>query len=232
MSHHQHTVPPQPPALEGRTRGAAARTTALIGSVAVLAALAVSGCGSSDAGGVAHLTDAGPHKLSVPATLVDGTYTKGSDSDPAPQEVIKEVESWGGHDLKDVSATYQKGKGLTARILTYTGFYGTFDDPEKAVDEWFALLARTTSGDHQYVGRPEELKPSGFTIGVMKCQQVRIDDVVVQTDAVCVWGDGSTLALVTSHPPRLGDASATVPTSLHDAAELAATVREEVRVKV
>lgn len=223
MNHDQQTVMPHSSSQEGRTH----RAAVLFAVVAALAVTTACGAGTTT---WSPLTDDGAHRLTAPTTLLDGKFRKSADGAPVTDGDLRIVGTWGGHDVKGVGATYQEGTSLTARILTYSGLYGTFDDPGKAVDAWLAQM-KAEAGDHTFVGSPEQFTPSGFDNGVMKCQQVESRDVVTQTDPVCVWGDHTTLGLVTTHPPRLGAASATVPTPLGDAAELTVEVREQVRVK-
>jgi hypothetical protein len=86
------------------------------------------------------------------------------------------------------------------------------------------------------VGSPEAFTPSGLSNGIIKCQesQVTNDNAtsgMPKTMAVpiCIWGDHSTAALVMSFDIA-GLASGKGPT-MQDVADLAAKLRNDVRVK-
>jgi hypothetical protein len=114
----------------------------------------------------------------------------------------------------------------------FAGVYGTIDDPEKVVDAMFAQMkkdsAESSSGG-KLVGSPQEFKPAGFKNGVMKCQQIKTTTSGQTMEMpFCIWGDHSTLTYVLSYD--LAALTAGKTTSMADAAELTAKVRNDVRV--
>jgi hypothetical protein len=239
---------PQPPAPGGGKK----KTALIIGSVAVVAAIAVGaylviGGSSSGSGSVA---DDGPHKLTTPATVINDTYKKSDSSGDTPtmsDSDIKDFEKWGVKNAKDAGAGYVNGTGLTAKNLSFTGVYGTIDDPEAVVDAMFAKLKTESEKDQskdktkgKLIGSPQEFKPSGFSNGILKCQAAEITNTDSSTSTagapktvkvpLCVWGDHSTVASVTSV-----DIAAFLTGksgSLDDAAATAAKLRSDVRVKI
>jgi hypothetical protein len=224
---------PQPPASGGGKKKAGL----IIGGVAVVVAIAVGAyfvIGSGGGSG-SDIADDGPHKLAAPATIVDGQYKKGDDSGVGgmSEDDIKDAESWGVKNAKDVSAGYSSGSGLTAKNLMFTGVYGTIDDPEKVVDAMFAQMAKEAAKDSdegKLVGSPEKFTPAGFENGVMKCQAVETSESGKKfTMPFCIWGDHSTVTYVLSYDTAALAAGKSTP--LKDAAELAAKVRKDVRVK-
>jgi hypothetical protein len=199
---------------------------AVIGVVAAL--LARGGGGGSD------IADDGAHKLVAPATVIDGTYKKGgtSESDTLTEDDIEDAESWGVKNPKDVTASYSAGTGATQKQLMFAGVWGTIDDPEKAVDAMLGRMneeAEKESGA-KITGSPTEQKPAGFDNGVMKCQEVESTEGGVTVKMpFCVWGDHSTLVYVLSfdYGALMGGKAQT----MEQAAELAAKLRKDVRVK-
>ena len=229
---------PQPPPPGGGKK----KTTAIVlGSVAVVAAIAVgayfvlgSGSGSSGGSGIA---DDGAHKLTTPATVLDGAYKKSGDSgaDELTEDDIKDAEAWGVQNPKDVSAVYTSGESLTAKTLMFAGVYGTIDDPEKVVDAMFAQMKSeseksSSSDDGKLVGSPQEFTPAGFDNGIMKCQQIESTESGTTTQMpFCIWGDHSTLSYVLTYD--IASLAAGKSSTLEEAAELAAKLRADVRVK-
>ncbi|MFE3168651.1 hypothetical protein [Streptomyces sp. NPDC059224] len=225
---------PQPPAPGAGKK----RTGLIIGAVAVVAAIAVGayfalGSSGGSAGSVA---DDGPHKLTAPAVVIDGAYKKqgNSESGKLTSSDVKDAEGWGIHDPKDVSASYVQGSGLTAKSLTFSGVYGTIDDPGKTVDAMFAeTKAESAKSDSEgkLVGEPRTFKPAGFE-GIMKCQEIESKDSSTgksTTMPFCVWGDHSTVAYVFAYD--LAAIATGKSGSMDDTASLTAKLRDDVRVK-
>ncbi|MER5435044.1 hypothetical protein [Streptomyces sp. NPDC002588] len=228
---------PQPPAPSG---GGGKKAGIVLGAVAVVVAIGVGAyfvIGGGGSAGGSGITDDGAHKLSAPATILDGQYKKGGAdaSDGLTEDDVKDAESWGVQNPKDVSAGYTAGEGLTAKNVMFSGVYGTIDDPEKVVDALFAQMKKESesgsdSSEGKLVGTPKEFKPAGFANGVMKCQEIQTTESgTTVTMPVCVWGDHSTLSYVLSYD--LAALTAGKSTSLDEAADLTAKVRNDVRVK-
>ncbi|MDX2545439.1 hypothetical protein ACOT81_15690 [Streptomyces sp. WI04-05B] len=226
---------PQPPAPGGGKK----KTGIVIGAVAVVAAVAVGAYFvlSGGSSGGSDIADDGAHKLTAPATVLDGEYKKSgnSESDGLTADEIKDAESWGVQNPKDVSAMYASGEGLTAKNVMFSGVYGTIDDPEKVVDAMFAQMKAesTKSGsadDGKLVGSPQEFTPAGFDNGVMKCQEIETSESGKTTKMpFCIWGDHSTLSYVLTYD--LAALTVGKSATMEEAAEFAAKLRKEVRVK-
>ncbi|MGY1500914.1 hypothetical protein ACW4TU_30775 [Streptomyces sp. QTS52] len=224
---------PQPPAPGGGRK----KTAIILGAVAVVAAIAVGAwfvLGSGSGGGSA-IADDGAHKLTAPATVLDGAYKSGGGSaEKMSDEDIKEAEAWGVQNPKNVSADYTAGSGLATKKLMFSGVYGTIDDPEKVVDAMFTKMktesTKDSSFDGKLVGSPEAFTPSGFDNGVMKCQHIESTASGTTTKMpICIWGDHSTLSYVISYD--LASITTGGGGSLEDASALAAKLRADVRVK-
>ncbi|WP_105974454.1 hypothetical protein [Streptomyces geranii] len=228
---------PQPPPGGGKKK-----TTAIVlGSVAVVAAIAVGawfvlGTDGGSGGGSA-IADDGAHKLTAPATVLGGEYKKSGDSaaDGLSEDEIKDAEAWGVENPKDISAVYASGESLTAKTLMFAGVYGTIDDPEKVVDAMFAQMKSesakgTSADDGKLVGSPQEFTPAGFENGIMKCQQIESTESGTTTKMpFCIWGDHSTLSYVLTYD--LASLASGKASTMEEAAELAAKLRADVRVK-
>lgn len=235
--------PPAPPAGGGKKK-----TGLIIAAVAVVAALGV-GAYFVFGGGGASVADDGPHKLTTPATVLDGQYKKAdnnSSSSGFDEKDLNDAKKWGVTDPKDVSASYSSGTGLQAKSIGFSGVYGSIDDPEKAVDAMFDKIKTESQKDQsdddtkgELVGSPEEFNPDGFENGIMKCQEVKItnNDSSASSDVpktlsmpFCIWGDHSTLAYVIS--TDVAQLATGKGSSLDDAAANTAKLRNDVRVKI
>ncbi|MFK4150013.1 hypothetical protein [Streptomyces sp. NPDC004065] len=235
---------PQPPAPGGGKK----KTGLIIGAVAVVAAIAVGAYFAlSGSGGSGSVADDGPHKLSTPTTVINGTYKKSeksSSDDSMSDDDLADFAKWGVKNPQHAGATYQSGTGLAVKTLSFSGVYGTIDDPEAVVDAMFAKIKseseKDQSGDRtkgKLLGSPETVHPSGLSNGIMKCQVAEITNNSSSASSsgpktmkmpFCIWGDHSTVADVVS----LDLASvATGGGSVDTTASLAAKLRNDVRVK-
>ncbi|MEU9212081.1 hypothetical protein AB0D27_30135 [Streptomyces sp. NPDC048415] len=236
---------PQPPAPGGGKK----KTGLIIGAVAVVAAIAVAAyfvIGSGSGGG-SSVADDGAHKLTAPATVLGGEYKK-SDSAGSPDEMssddLADFQKWGVKNPKDVSAGYSKGAAAATQTLSFSGVYGTIDDPEAVVDAMFAKLKteseKDQSGDSskgKMVGSPKAVTPAGFDGGIMKCQEAEITNTSstggstakTVTMPFCIWGDHSTVVdvIAMNYAGFLTGKAGTID----DTAALAAKLRKDVRVK-
>ncbi|MDL5201584.1 hypothetical protein [Streptomyces sp. ALI-76-A] len=232
---------PQPPAPGGGKK----KTGLVIGAVAVVAAIAVGayfviggGGGSSD------VADDGPHKLTTPATVLNGEYKKAEDADSGgfDKDDIKDAEKHGVKNAKDVNAGYQSGSEenpFAMKMVNFMGVYGDIEDPEAVVDGMFTEMKKSASedGEGEAVGSPKAFTPSGLEGAVLKCQETKVkgDSSAGSTGPsevsvpVCIWGDHSTLGVII--PLDLADAMAGKAADLSGAADLTAKVRKDVRVK-
>ncbi|MEV7390246.1 MULTISPECIES: hypothetical protein [unclassified Streptomyces] len=234
---------PQPPAPGGGKK----KTGLVIGAVAVVAAVAVGAyfvlAGNNSAGGI---KDDGAHKLTTPATVINGTYKKSDgsgSSDGLTDSDVSDFEKMGVKNPKAVSAGYGNGSGVTTKSLSFAGVYGTIDDPEAVVDAMFAKVKSESekSGSSEkgkLVGSPETVSPAGFANGVMKCQVIQVDNSSAASagepktlkSPMCIWGDHSTVALVSAF--SFANLAGSDSSLIADNAETTAKLRNDVRVKL
>ena len=237
---------PEPPA----SGGGGKKTALIIGAVAVVAVIGVGAylvIGKGGGGG--SVADDGPHKLTTPATVIDGTYKKSDDatgSDSVSDSDLAGFRKWGVKNPTGVNAGYVNGKGLAAKSLGFSGVYGTIDDPEAVVDAMFAKVKaeseKDQSGDQtkgKLLGSPETVHPSGFSNGIMKCQVAQFENTGSSSTSAgaaktvkmpfCIWGDHSTVAHVMAF--SLAGMASGDGGSIDQAADLAAKLRNDVRVK-
>ncbi|MET9120907.1 hypothetical protein [Streptomyces sp. NPDC004528] len=224
---------PQPPAPGGGRK----KTGLIIGAVAVVAVIAVGAALLLGGGGGSSVADDGAHKLTAPAVVIDGTYKKSGDakSGTMSQSDIKDAESWGVKNPKDISATYQNGSPLNGKLVTFSGVWGSIDDPEKVIDAMFANTEKESkkgsASDGKLVGSPQKMTPAGFKNGVMKCQFVETEANSKTTRMpICIWGDHSTVAYVVSYD--MASVLKGKSGSMDVAAETASKLRDDVRVKL
>ncbi len=200
--------------------------------------------GGGDGGG--SVADDGPHRLTTPATVVDGQYKKADDVDSGgfDNDDLKNAEKHGVKNAKDVHADYQAGdknNPLAMSVINFMGVYGEIDDPEKVVDAMFAEVEKNATSDSEgeVVGSPKAYTPSGLDGAVLKCQEMRIKDDSSDSGTpagpseirmpVCIWGDHSTIGAVIH--ADMADALSGKSPDLQKAAELSAKFRKDVRVK-
>ncbi|CAM5440322.1 hypothetical protein SAVIM338S_02623 [Streptomyces avidinii] len=124
----------------------------------------------------------------------------------------KEAEGVGIKDPTQVGMNYQSGdpkNPLTAKGLNFSGLYGEVADPEKAVDSYFAMAKLNAGKDKslsvELIGSPQAMTPAGFKGAVMKCQEMKMTSTSTTekgpkelTLPLCVWGDYSTLSMVSA----------------------------------
>ncbi|MGW8777103.1 hypothetical protein ACWGNM_03405 [Streptomyces sp. NPDC055796] len=133
-------------------------------------------------------------------------------------EQRKEAESRGVSNARAASGIYNAESTdaddpakVGGRRLTFDGLYGEIADPARALDDYFANVAKKgLKGDGkprglvmQRVGSPRAVKPAGFEGALMKCQDVKVThDKGVDAPKsgaadfqfpVCAWADRSTL---------------------------------------
>ncbi|MEU2131065.1 hypothetical protein [Streptomyces sp. NPDC018352] len=231
---------PMPPAQPKK------KTGLIVGSVVVALAVVGGGVYFLTGGGGGGLSDDGPHTLTTPAKVL-GEYKRAS-ADASDQkqddDATKELTQSGVENGKTVSGIYSTADltkfdpsnpndpaMLTAKGITFVGAYGKISDPAKALDTFFASLQKSASESKdkktQLLGSPEEVSPSGFENGIMKCQAASGMDAKTQkpkTDWFCAWSDYSTMAMVSP-----GNMTGSVDKDT--AAEITTDLRKEIRVK-
>ncbi|MFH9175406.1 hypothetical protein [Streptomyces albogriseolus] len=254
-------MPPQPPASGGGGGGGGGGKVAaiVVGAVAVVTAIGVGAyvlLGGSDGGGAAGLTDDGPHKLTVPKTVLDEYQRFGDGSEESGSDTAKDMEKsgvkngtavlgqwstadFGNYDPADPSTAGDfpdRDELLSAKGITMVGGYGEIADPEKTLDKFFANIQeqveksaeQNTGGmeNAELVGEPEEVEIAGT---VAKCQSTKSTNALTKkesTDWFCAWADRSTVGMVSP-----GDNAGT-GVGKDTAVELTTKLREQIRVKV
>ncbi|GAB3644804.1 hypothetical protein [Streptomyces sparsus] len=230
---------PQPPAGGGKGKG---RTIAVAaGALAVVGAL-IGGfflfSGGSD------LADDGPHTLNAPPTLLKEYKKLPEEQEQADgdNEFRDAIEALGVQDAETVEAGYStvdfadpaaanEGALATAKLMMVAGAWGTVDDPEKSVDDFFTFMAAKQAEDPEdsgeLIGEPETFEPEALDNAVMKCQRMKSDDGPGDSAIeapFCVWADHSTVGVIA--PMQFVGS-----TSTEQAAEITAKARSEMRVK-
>ncbi|WP_282794752.1 hypothetical protein [Streptomyces sp. CC224B] len=242
-------VPPPPSG-----GGGGKKTGAIIGAVAVVAAIGVGAyfvLGGSDGGGSGTVKDDGPHKLTTPETVLDGAYKlkpNSAKNDNMSPDKAKEAEEHGVKNAKNVEAQYESGSDdnpLGQKLFQFNGLYGEIEDPEAVVDKMFGSVEEKAAKDNgsakvTLVGSPKTFKPSGLDGALMKCQEMKYSFGGAATTgakvpkemsmATCIWGDKSTIGVgITADMANvMGGKSA----DLEEGAEKTAKFRKEVRVKI
>ncbi|MCZ7414233.1 hypothetical protein [Streptomyces sp. WMMC897] len=231
-------VPPPPPRksntgkVVGLSLGAVVLVGALVGGFIVF---------MGDDGGAGEAADDGPHKLVAPETVdayklqdgSGGSMGEGDFEDMLDTLGISEAESVEGeYNTVDTSNpdSLNESSLATMEIASFSGLYGSVEDPERAVDDFFGAMRAQASKDPEkgeLVGDPEGVSPDGADGSVMKCQEIRVKaSADVPTDmstAVCMWADYSTVGMVLPVKP-IGS------TSVDDAASITGKFRKEARV--
>lgn len=251
-------MPPQPPASGG---GGGKVAAIVVGALAVVTAIGVGAyflVGGGDGGGgtAAGLTDDGPHKLTVPKTVLDEYQRFGDGSEESDSDTAKDMEKsgvkngtailgqwstadFGNYDPADPSTAGDfpdQSELLTAKGITMVGGYGEIADPQKTLDKFFANIQdsveknseQNTGGmeNAELVGEPEEVEIAGT---VAKCQSTKSTNALTKkesTDWFCAWADHSTVAMVSP-----GDNAGT-GVGKDTAVDLTTKLREQIRVKV
>ncbi|MFC9581656.1 hypothetical protein ACFVJ8_02205 [Streptomyces yangpuensis] len=184
------------------------------------------------------------YKLAAPDAVddfkKDAKYKEADFTD----EDKKEAEAAGVKNPTQVGMDYLAGdpkNPLTAKGLKFSGLYGEIADPEKAVDGYFAKArmdaAKDGKSEVQLLGSPKTMSPANFKGAVMKCQDIKFTSKDTSakgpkeaTLPFCVWGDYSTIAMVSASDVASILASKPGYTQ-EQAAELAAKLYNTARVK-
>ncbi|MEU3912694.1 MULTISPECIES: hypothetical protein [unclassified Streptomyces] len=186
------------------------------------------------------------YKLVAPDSV--GEFQKNPEykEQPISDKDKREAEAAGIKNPTQVGMSYKAGdpkNPLTTKGLTFSGLYGDIADPEKSVDGYFALFKvnaaqKNDKATVELVGSPKSITPSGFKGAVLKCQEIKyIPKDPTATKGIkefaaplCIWGDYSTLAVVTA-----SDAASIMAGkpgyTLEQDADLAAKLYNTARVK-
>ncbi|MEU9757017.1 hypothetical protein AB0D90_28435 [Streptomyces althioticus] len=251
----QYGMPPQPPASGGGGGGKVAAI--VVGAVAVVTAIGVGAyllLGGDSGSTAAGLTDDGPHKLTVPKTVLGEYQRFGDGSEESGAENAKDMErsgvkngtailgqwstaDFGNYDPADPSTAGDfpdQSELLTAKGITMVGGYGEISDPQKTLDTFFSNIqdkveksaGQNTGGmdNAELVGEPEEVEIAGT---VAKCQSTKSTNALTKkesTDWFCAWADHSTVGMVSP-----GDNAGT-GVGKDTAVDLTTKLREQIRV--
>ncbi|MGW6943766.1 hypothetical protein ACWGF3_32825 [Streptomyces xanthophaeus] len=234
-------MPPQQPPKKSKTG------LIVVSSVVAVALIAAGGwyfLGSGSSSGNVSADTKG-YKLVAPETVddfkKDPKYTEPTFKDTEK----KELEAAGMKDPQQVGMNYQSGdpkNPLSAKGINFKGYYGELADPEKTVDGYFAMAKLNAAKDSkeaevELIGSPKTINPAGFKGAVLKCQEIKVTpkDTTAKgpkdlTLPVCIWGDYSTLSMVTA--TDLASVLAGKPGyTLEQTAEFAAKLYNTARVK-
>lgn len=185
--------------------------------IAVVLAVAVIGGGAwyftKGGGASASISaDTKGYKLVAPAAVDEFKKDPKSKPEEFTDKDRKEAEAVGVKNPTQVAQAYQSGdpkNPLAVKALNFQGVYGEIADPEKAVDAYFAMakadsMKSEDDGQAELVGSPKVMNPAGFKGAVMKCQELKLTPKKSETSPltkpftipVCIWGDYSTLSIV------------------------------------
>ncbi|MBT2466698.1 hypothetical protein J7E97_02140 [Streptomyces sp. ISL-66] len=200
-------MPPQQPPKKSK----AGVVIAVIVAVAVIAG---AGWYFTQGGGASASisADTKGYKLVAPESVDDFKKDPKHEQKNFSDKDKKEAEGVGIKNPTQVEMGYQAGdpkNPLTAKGLNFNGLYGEVADPEKSVDSYFAM-AKLNAGKEkelsvELIGSPQAMTPAGFKGAVMKCQEMKLTSTSTTqkgpkefTVPICVWGDYSTLSMVSA----------------------------------
>ncbi|MFK0235926.1 hypothetical protein [Streptomyces vinaceus] len=153
------------------------------------------------------------YKLVAPETVDDFKKNPNYKEKPLSDKDRQELEAIGIKNPTRVAMDYTSGdpsNALTTKGLSFQGLYGELADPEKSVDAYFATAKLNAGKDKSatvdMIGSPKSMSPSGFSGAVMKCQEMKITSTSTTaskgpkelTLPICIWGDYSTLTMVSA----------------------------------
>ncbi|MFE3625998.1 hypothetical protein [Streptomyces goshikiensis] len=210
----------QPPyGMPGQQPPKKSKAGVVIGVVVAVAVVAGAGWYFTKGGGAGGSVSADTkgYKLVAPETVDDFKKDPKSKPKSFSETDRKEAEAAGVKDPTQVTQGYQSGdpaNPLSAKGLNFQGVYGEIADPEKAVDAYFAQAKANTmkdgsEGTAELIGSPKAMTPTGFKGAVMKCQEIKFTPKQKSgaspnplskpmTLPVCIWGDYSTLSVITA----------------------------------
>ncbi|MFB7174241.1 hypothetical protein ACFCYM_25990 [Streptomyces sp. NPDC056254] len=184
----------------------------VIGVVVAVAVIAGGGWYLLGGGSGSVSDDTKGYKLVAPESVDDFKKDPKHKEKALTDEDKKEAEAAGVKNPTRVTMNYQAGdpqNPLALKGLNFSGVYGEIADPEKTVDGYFAMAklesAKDGKSEVELVGSPKAASPAGFEGAVMKCQDVKFTAKDTSkkgpkeaTVPICIWGDYSTLAMVSA----------------------------------
>ncbi|MEU6314217.1 hypothetical protein [Streptomyces sp. NPDC047014] len=195
-------------------------------------------------GGGSISTDTKGYKLVAPESVDDFKKDPKYQDKALSDKDKQEAEAAGIKNPTKVGMNYLSGdpkNPLSTKSLNFSGVYGELADPEKTVDGYFAMAQLENSKDGksqvELLGSPKAMSPAGFEGAVMKCQDLKFTAKDPNTKGpkeatlpICIWGDYSTLAMVSA--TDVASVLAGKPGYTQEqAAELAAKLYKTARVK-
>nr|WSW45854.1 hypothetical protein OG296_23670 [Streptomyces sp. NBC_01001] len=244
----QPGMPQQPPYGGMPQQPKKSKAGVIIGVVVAVAVIAGAGWyftkGGGASGSVSSATKG--YKLVAPETVDDFKKDpKYKGDQPISDKDRQELEGIGVKNPTKVGMDYKSGdpaNPLTAKSLNFQGLYGELTDPEKTVDAYFATAKLKAGEDKsasvELIGSPKAMTPSGFSGAVMKCQEMKFSFKSTTTTKgpkeltvpICIWGDYSTLGMVSA-----SDAASLLAgkpgSTLEQTADLTAKLYKTARVK-
>ncbi|MFJ6481982.1 MULTISPECIES: hypothetical protein [unclassified Streptomyces] len=217
---------------------------------AVVAVVVIAGGGWYFLGGGAGSSisaDTKGHKLAFPATV--DAYAQPKEAKPSPEtpldgEAKAKAEAIGVKNAHNSAASYSNSPTGKGKSLSANGLWGEVDDPEKAVDTYYAGIGQNKEAEklgvkYELVGTPKEFTPTGFKGAVMKCAEIKMTAVKEPKPGMpkeakipsCVWGDYSTVTGVNIIDPVVGLTGGSSGT-LDEVSEVAAKLYNTSRTKV
>ncbi|MFJ3171170.1 hypothetical protein ACIPJK_10340 [Streptomyces roseus] len=212
----QQGMPPQQPPY-GMQPQQPKKSKAGVVIAVVVAVAVVAGAGwyftkGGGAGGAVAANTKG-YKLVAPETVNEFKKNPNYKEKPLADKDRQELEAIGVKNPTRVAMDYSAGdpaNPLTTKGVSFQGLYGELADPEKSVDAYFATAKLNAGKDKsatvEMIGSPKSMSPSGFSGAVMKCQEMKITAASTTTTKgpkeltlpICIWGDYSTLSLVSA----------------------------------
>ncbi|MFF0449713.1 hypothetical protein ACFYT4_25430 [Streptomyces sp. NPDC004609] len=214
---------PQPPAPNRN------RKWIIIAPLAVAGLLGLSWLGNnvfSDSGGGKVFPEA-KYELTLPSTLLDGTYELAGDMSQETQEQLKNASQAVIREPKSTVAQYTSLNGAKAGIVVVSGLHGRIAEPDKALE---SILRGGGKAKGTTIAVPaKDYTPEGSEVRV-KCQVLVSDqsDGGRATIPMCAWADDNTnMSVSLATPESMGMTPAAV--DLKEVAEATVKVRQEMR---
>ncbi|MBW1601106.1 hypothetical protein JJV70_03110 [Streptomyces sp. JJ66] len=225
---------PPPPGKGGKGKiiGLSVGAVTVVGAI-VAGVLLLGGSGSD-------IADDGPHKLVPPKQVGEFSLDESASDNGSPtadDDFQQTMDSLGVEDAEDVDGGYAnvdtEDPDLTSlasmKLAWFGGSYGAVEDPEGAVDKFFAAMRanheKNADDDSELVGDPKTVSPEGFEGAVMKCQTLRGTEEGKTLEApMCFWADRSTVGAVMMISPTGAEVS------LEEGAQFTADLRKDARV--
>lgn len=135
------------------------------------------------------------YRLTVPKTLVDGTYELSEDaSQTKGKEVIKDAYDPKIRNPQPATARYASGSPTAPGVLALSGMYGQFKDPAGARRKMISGAAEADGAKTAVL--PQDLTPAGSDITVTCQVLTSVQDGETTTLPMCAWADDNTGAVV------------------------------------